>query len=74
MSDIGGGQPNKDDQVTSGVSTGENAVETVDATKCADFLVVANRLPTDLVTNKDGSQEWKRSPCLLYTSPSPRDS
>ena len=45
MSDIGGGQPNKDDQVTSGVSTGENAVETVDATKCADFLVVANRLP-----------------------------
>ena len=27
MSDIGGGQPNKDDQVTSGVSTGENAVE-----------------------------------------------
>ena len=55
MSDIGGGQPNKDDQVTSGVSTGENAVETVDATKCAECLVVANRLPTDLVTNKDGS-------------------
>ena len=71
MSDIGGGQPNKDDQVTSGVSTGENAVETVDATKCADFLVVANRLPTDLVTNKDGSQEWKRSPGGLVTALEP---
>ena len=42
MSDIGGGQPNKDDQVTSGVSTGEYAVETVEATNCADILGGAN--------------------------------
>ena len=46
-------------------------VKRVDATKCADFLVVANRLPTDLVTNEDGSQEWKRSPGGLVTALEP---
>ena len=46
-------------------------VKHVDATKCADFLVVANRLPTDLVTNEDGSQEWKRSPGGLVTALEP---
>lgn len=40
-------------------------------TKKADFLVVANRLSTDLVTNKDGTQEWKRSPGGLVTALEP---
>lgn len=39
--------------------------------KKADFLVVANRLPTDLVTNEDGTQEWKRSPGGLVTALEP---
>ena len=39
--------------------------------KKAKFLVVANRLPTDLVTHEDGTQEWKRSPGGLVTALEP---
>ena len=34
----------------------------------ADFVVVANRLPVDLVRAPDGSEEWKRSPGGLVTA------
>ncbi len=27
-----------------------------------DFVVVANRLPVDRITNEDGSPGWRRSP------------
>ncbi|WP_296203403.1 trehalose-6-phosphate synthase [uncultured Corynebacterium sp.] len=35
------------------------------------FVVVANRLPVDLVTTPDGSQEWKASPGGLVAALSP---
>ena len=36
-----------------------------------DFVVVANRLPVDLVTANDGSTEWKASPGGLVSALSP---
>ena len=36
-----------------------------------DFVVVANRLPVDLTTAADGSQEWTASPGGLVTALSP---
>lgn len=36
-----------------------------------DFVVVANRLPVDLVTAHDGSTEWKASPGGLVSALSP---
>jgi trehalose 6-phosphate synthase len=37
----------------------------------SDFIVVANRLPVDLVVGEDGSQSWKRSPGGLVTALEP---
>jgi len=37
----------------------------------SDFIVVANRLPVDLVVAEDGSQTWKRSPGGLVTALEP---
>ena len=37
----------------------------------ADFVVVANRLPVDLVRGDDGSENWKRSPGGLVTALEP---
>lgn len=34
----------------------------------ADFVVVANRLPVDLVRDKDGTERWKASPGGLVTA------
>ena len=34
----------------------------------ADFVVVANRLPVDLVREKDGTERWKASPGGLVTA------
>ena len=34
----------------------------------ADFVVVANRLPVDLVRGKDGTEHWKASPGGLVTA------
>ena len=34
----------------------------------ADFVVVANRLPVDLVRDKDGTEHWKASPGGLVTA------
>jgi trehalose 6-phosphate synthase len=45
--------------------------ETVDDTGGSDFIVVANRLPVDLVVGKDGTQSWKRSPGGLVTALEP---
>ncbi|HEY2205192.1 MAG TPA: trehalose-6-phosphate synthase [Pseudonocardia sp.] len=36
-----------------------------------DFVVVANRLPVDLVVEEDGSRGWKRSPGGLVTALEP---
>lgn len=36
-----------------------------------DFVVVANRLPVDLVTNSDGTQDWNPSPGGLVAALSP---
>jgi len=37
----------------------------------ADFIVVANRLPVDLVVDGDGNRSWKRSPGGLVTALEP---
>jgi len=37
----------------------------------ADFIVVANRLPVDLVVAEDGSKTWKQSPGGLVTALEP---
>jgi len=37
----------------------------------SEFIVVANRLPVDLVVGDDGSQSWKRSPGGLVTALEP---
>jgi trehalose 6-phosphate synthase len=37
----------------------------------ADFIVVANRLPVDLVVDKDGNRAWKQSPGGLVTALEP---
>ena len=34
----------------------------------ADFVVVANRLPVDLVIDRDGTEQWKASPGGLVTA------
>ena len=34
----------------------------------ADFVVVANRLPVDLVIDRDGNEQWKASPGGLVTA------
>src|SRR5699024_519287 len=36
-----------------------------------DFVVVANRLPVDRITNEDGSPGWRRSPGGLVTALAP---
>lgn len=36
-----------------------------------DFVVVANRLPVDLLSNADGTTEWKASPGGLVSALSP---
>ena len=46
--------------------TGETGHETIDAG--ADFVVVANRLPVDLVHDADGNETWKASPGGLVTA------
>jgi trehalose 6-phosphate synthase len=43
----------------------------VDDSGTSDFIVVANRLPVDLVVNEDGSRGWKRSPGGLVTALEP---
>jgi trehalose 6-phosphate synthase len=43
----------------------------VDDTGASDFIVVANRLPVDLVVNEDGTRSWKRSPGGLVTALEP---
>ncbi len=40
-------------------------------TASADFVVVANRLPIDMVRLPDGTTEWKRSPGGLVTALEP---
>ena len=35
----------------------------------SDFVVVANRLPIDMVRLPDGTTEWKQSPGGLVTAP-----
>ncbi len=40
-------------------------------TASADFVVVANRLPIDMITHPDGTVEWKRSPGGLVTALEP---
>ena len=45
-------------------STGDAEYSTGDA----EFVVVANRLPVDLVREADGSEHWKRSPGGLVTA------
>ena len=37
----------------------------------SDFVVVANRLPVDQVTDPDGSTRWQRSPGGLVTALEP---
>ena len=37
----------------------------------SDFVVVANRLPVDLITSPDGGTRWKRSPGGLVTALEP---
>ena len=41
------------------------------ATASADFVVVANRLPIDMVKQPDGTIEWKQSPGGLVTALEP---
>ncbi|MDY6996001.1 MAG: trehalose-6-phosphate synthase [Actinomycetota bacterium] len=41
------------------------------STAGADFVVVANRLPIDMITQPDGTVEWKRSPGGLVTALEP---
>ena len=41
------------------------------STAAADFVVVANRLPIDMVQKPDGTVEWKRSPGGLVTALEP---
>jgi trehalose 6-phosphate synthase len=43
----------------------------VDDTGASDFIVVANRLPVDLVVAEDGGKSWKRSPGGLVTAMEP---
>ena len=43
----------------------------MDAAGLSEFIVVANRLPVDLVTSEDGGREWKRSPGGLVTALEP---
>lgn len=41
------------------------------STGTADFVVVANRLPIDMIQKPDGTVEWKRSPGGLVTALEP---
>ncbi|MDT7645742.1 MAG: trehalose 6-phosphate synthase, partial [Pseudonocardiales bacterium] len=43
----------------------------MDDTGASDFIVVANRLPVDLVVDEDGDKSWKRSPGGLVTAMEP---
>jgi trehalose 6-phosphate synthase len=43
----------------------------VDDSGSSDFIVVANRLPVDLVVNENGERTWKRSPGGLVTALEP---
>ena len=43
----------------------------MDDTGASDFIVVANRLPVDLVVDEDGGKSWKRSPGGLVTAMEP---
>ncbi|WP_051343232.1 alpha,alpha-trehalose-phosphate synthase (UDP-forming) [Pseudonocardia spinosispora] len=45
--------------------------EFVDDTGASDFIVVANRLPVDLVEDSEGNRSWKRSPGGLVTALEP---
>ncbi|NMN97073.1 trehalose-6-phosphate synthase [Nocardiaceae bacterium YC2-7] len=55
-----------------GDRNGKNAADEVGpSTKGSDFVVVANRLPVDLVTAPDGGTRWKRSPGGLVTALEP---
>ena len=51
-------------------STGEEARRAADGAS-SEFVVVANRLPVDLVRLPDGSTSWKRSPGGLVTALEP---
>ncbi len=42
-----------------------------DTEQSYDFVVVANRLPVDRITNPDGSQGFRRSPGGLVTALAP---
>ncbi|HZE34218.1 MAG TPA: trehalose-6-phosphate synthase, partial [Actinoallomurus sp.] len=40
----------------------------MDQSKKSEFVVVANRLPVDRVTDEDGEAAWRRSPGGLVTA------